>query len=274
MASGKKKRVMIACVTFETAKVVNPVMFYEVNKVHIIHYIRDPLAESSKIYLSFYDRVVDVIRERSPLDIEIVEHIEKVSDFSAMLRTVLKIIQDERAEDDGSEVYVNISSGSSEYAAASAIASMMVPGTIPFSVGTKQYTVATEDIPKVYFENGLPVGLTKDTYDPKTIHSYSIAIPDEVLVRGLRVLEERNRDGLQVTGPKMIESLKEKGIWYRKTEVSDPEKKARQRLTEAVYYQRDFVDNWSANGWVAKNSRTGKYEVTEEGRAVLGIFYT
>ena len=79
-----------------------------------------------------------------------------------MLRTVLSIIQSERARGK-CEICVNISAGSPEYSAASMVASMMVLGTIPFSVGTQEYTVPTERIPDLYFVDGQPVGLTKST---------------------------------------------------------------------------------------------------------------
>lgn len=278
LQSGRKKRIMIACVTFETTKVTDPVLFYEINRAHIIHYVRDPTSQSNNVYQEFYDRVKEIIEEQSPRPVDIVEHIEKVTDFSIMLRTVLDIIQSEHDSISSSgeecEIYVNISSGGSEYAAAAAIASMMVPGTIPFSVGTKEYTVDTEGIRRNYFVDDKPVGLTKSTYDPRQLPSYSIQIPEERLVRGLRILDQRNADRLSVTSGKMIAALKEAGLWYRDTETSDPNRKSTQRQTEAVYYQRDFIWKWLDNGWVKKDDLNSKYILTNEGRNIISTFYT
>ena len=269
---------MIACVTFETTKVTDPILFYEINKAHIIHYVRDPTSQSDSVYQQFYDRVKEIIEDESPRPVDIVEHIEKVTDFSLMLRTVLDIIQGEHAEASAAgedcEVYVNISSGGSEYAAAAAIASMMVPGTIPFSVGTKEYTVDAEGIRKNYFIGDKPVGLTKSTYDPRQLPSYSIQIPEERLVRGLRLLDQRNTKRQSVTSGKMIAALKEADLWYRDTENGDPNRKSTQRQTEAVYYQRDFIWKWLANGWVEKDSLNSKYILTNEGRNIIATFYT
>lgn len=268
---------MIACVTFETTKVTDPILFYEINRAHIIHYVRDQ-TQSNNVYQQFYDRVREIIDEQSPRKVEVVEHIEKVSDFSLMLKVVLDIIQGEHAlaaqNGEECEVYVNISSGGSEYAAASAIASMMVPGTVPFSVGTKDYTVDQEGIRKNYFIDGKPVGLTRTTFDPRKLPSYSIQIPDERLVRGLRLLDQRNSRRESVTSGKMIAALKESGIWYRDTETSDPNRKSTQRQTEAVYYQRDFIWKWIANGWVEKDDLNSKYILTDEGRNIIATFYT
>lgn len=274
MPSGRKKRIMIACVTFETSKVVEPILYYEINKAHIIHYIKDPDSESGRIYGSFCDRVVELLEERSPLHVEIVKHNERVSDFSVMLRTVLSIIMAERAESPDCEIYVNISAGTPEYAAASAIASMMVPKTIPFSVGTKEYTVPQEQIPSIYFVDGKPVGLTKSTYDPRSLPSYVIEMPEEHLVKGLRILDSRNAQNLSVTSGKMVAALKEAGLWYRDIGSRDDSKKASsQRQTEAVYYQRDFISKWVENGWAEKDQRRSRYVLTDEGRNIIGTFY-
>lgn len=274
LPSGRKKRIMVACVTFETSKVVEPALYYEINKAHIIHYVKDPDSESGKIYDSFRRRVCERLESESPREVEIVEHNERVSDFSVMLRTVLSIIQMENSGEEGCEIYVNISSGSPEYAAAATVASMMVPGTIPFSVNTKEYTVSTDRIHDVYFVDDQPVGMTKTTYPPRTMPIYAINIPEEHLVRGLRILGHRNEAKLSVTSGRMVEALKEAGLWYRDTESDDPDRKANQRQTEAVYYQRDFISKWLKNGWIVKDDLRNRYVLTESGTTVIGTFYT
>ena len=274
LPSGRKKRIMVACVTFETSKVVEPALYYEINKAHIIHYVKDPDSESGKIYDSFRRRVCERLESKSPREVEIVEHNERVSDFSVMLRTVLSIIQMENSGEEGCEIYVNISSGSPEYAAAATVASMMVPGTIPFSVNTKEYTVSTDRIRDVYFVDDQPVGMTKTTYPPRTMPIYAINIPEEHLVRGLRILGHRNEAKLSVTSGRMVEALKEAGLWYRDTESDDPDRKANQRQTEAVYYQRDFISKWLKNGWIVKDDLRNRYVLTESGTTVIGTFYT
>lgn len=278
LQSGRKRRIMIACVTFETTKVTDPIEFYEINRAHIIHYVRDSTDESQNVYQEFYDRVKEIIRNDPLRKVDVVEHIGKVTDFQLMLKTVLEIIESERisAGKAGEEcdIYVNISSGGPEYAAASAIAAMMIPGTIPFSVGTKEYTVDAEGIRKNYFIDNKPVGLTKTTYNPKSLPSYSIQIPEERLVRGLRLLDQRNEKKLSVTSGKMIAALKEAEIWYRDTESSDPNRKSTQRQTEAVYYQRDFIWKWLEKGWVRKDELNSRYVLTNEGRNIIATFYT
>lgn len=272
MPSGRKKRIMVACVTFETSKVVEPALYYEINKMHIIRYLKDPGSDSGRTYDSFCRRVRERLEQESPRPIEVEVHNERVSDFAVMLRTALSIIQMENREGE-CEVYVNISAGTPEYSAASAVASMMVPGTVPFSVGTQEYTVPSERIEELYFVDGEPVGLTKSTYPPRVVPVYNIEIPEEHLVRGLRILDSRSRSKLSITSGGMIPALKEAGIWFRDTESDDPRRKENQKQTEAVYYQRDFISKWTKNGWIRKDDLVNKYVLTEEGLSIINTFY-
>ncbi len=264
---------MVACVTFETSKVVEPALFYEINKIHIIHYVKDPASDAGRLYASFCDRVCERLKAESPRPIEIEMHNASVNDFSVMLRTVVSIIHAERKAEEDCEIFVNVSSGSPDYSAASAIASMMVPGTIPFSVNTKEYTVSPDMIRDVYYVDGLPVGLTKSTYPPRTMPVYAISIPEEHLVRGLRILHERNSAKQSVTSGRMVQALKDAGLWYRDTE-GNPDRKSNQRQTEAVYYQRDFIAKWMKNGWIQKDELRGRYVLTVDGQTVISTFYT
>ena len=122
MPSGRKPRIMIACVTFETVKVAEPVDFYEANKVYLIHY----QSENHPVYGEFYERTEKLIKERCGSRVEIVEVVEKVWKFADMLRTVVGIIEKETSDKSREcQIFVNISAGSPEYTAAAAIGSMM-----------------------------------------------------------------------------------------------------------------------------------------------------
>ena len=91
--TGKKERIMIACVTFETVKVTDPVKFYGCEKVHLIHYVkqRNP---SASVFGEFYDRVCEIIGKQNR-NVQIEEHNRNVSDFPGMLSEILSIIESE-----------------------------------------------------------------------------------------------------------------------------------------------------------------------------------
>jgi len=277
MSSGRKERIVISCVTFETAKITDPIAFYQATRVHLIWYTKNPGSEKGKIYTDFYERVCEIIKEQSPFDVHIEGHSkDAVYDFTNMLRVVLSLIQKERKDFPQSDIYVNISAGSPEYTAAAAIASMMVPGTIPFSVSTEEYTINdNKRLKEIYYENGKPVGLTKKARDPFVVPYYPIAIPKEHLVRALRVLDNRKKGKLSITNTKMIEALKEKGLWTypEETDIGRAKRKTDKSRSETVYYQRAYIDKWKEEGWIERNELTKKYEVTEEGRRILDTFF-
>jgi hypothetical protein len=288
MLSGCKSRVMIACVTFETVMITEPIVSYQTNRVHLIHWVTD-LDEFSKrhpgeddkikeyrekisIYQQFYDEVKYSI-ENDIENVEIHEHIAKVFDFSEMLRTVLAIIASEK----DSEIFVNISSGSSEFTAAAVIASMMNPDVRAFSVITDRFTIDTaENIRKSYYDKdtGRPIGLTRSVRDVKEIPKYRMEMPKEHLVLGLRILSERLRNKQHTAAKYMVYSFKHAGIWFRDTGSPSPDK-PEQDQTEAVYYHRDYVTPWLDSGWVEKDDIVkNRLKVLPDGQRIVDTFYT
>ena len=270
MTSGRKERIMIACVTFETTKITEPAKFYEATKIHLIHSANEETQDS--IYWDFYNEVCEVLR-KNRVDIKIIDqNMKRVSDFSLMLKTVLSIIEDERKEGTDCDVYVNISAGTSEYAAAAAIASMMDPGTILFSVGTASYMIP-EDKAKIHFyKDGRPVGLTDTTKEPKKLASYFIQKPERDLVCGLRILSLRIENKKPVKGPHMIYALKENDLWYKETNIDQRDQTSKEQ-GEAVYYYRYFVEKWLKEKWVVKNEQRKRYELTTLGQNIIDTFH-
>ena len=264
--SGRKRRVMIACVTFETCKVTDPVKYYGCETVHIIHYVKASSPKKS-VFSDFYDRVCDIIRSENGDSVEIVEHVGSVSDFSRMLSTVLSIIEKEQSEGD-CDIFVNISAGSPEYSAASAIAAMMSENVLPFSVNSREYSVSTdEEIIRAYYRDGKPVGLTSATYDPRKMPKYSIDKPPEHLIRGLRVLKELNDSKKRAKSTDIIPILKERGIWFRENSVGSG------KQSDTVNFHRDYVSKWLENGWVYKDTLRKRFFLTDEGENMIKTFY-
>lgn len=277
MATGKRKRIMISCVTFETIKITEPVKFYDINKVHLIHYVKDPESENGMVYQEFYDQVCRIIEKDSDGRTEIEEHTEKVSQFLPMLKLIMKIMEKELSSDEPIDLYVNISAGTSEYTAAAVIASMMNPDAIPFSVSTKRYTVKNDKIRELYYAGDVPVGLTESIYRPSLVPKYNMPRPDRNLVLGLKVLKGLNDVKHSPKGPEVIRKLKENGLWRRYAEGSfnlDPTAILEVEKSDSVYYHRDFVSKWLSNGWVERDDFNKRYELTEEGLRIIDTFYS
>ena len=276
MSSGRRERVVISCVTFETVKISDPVIYYDATRAHLIHYIRGDLDPSKKnVYKEFYDKVCSDIRKKGR-DVEIIEHLESVSNFSKMLKIILKIIDDERKRGE-CDIYVNISAGSSEYAAAATIASMMSKDVMPFSVGSNSFTISSdEEIRRFYYKDNQPVGLTSSTREPKILPIYEIQRPPEHLVKGLRVLKERIDGHESTSSSEMGPLLIEKGLWIRDMEKKSHKKKDEEKSRNqsfAVNYHRDFMQKWMELGWVVKDKVRKRDIITEKGINVLNTFY-
>ena len=262
MSSGRKERVLISCVTFEVAKIVDPISYYYATRVHLLH-----TAGEGSVYREFYDEVIRQIGAMGrPIEVE--DHKCHVYEFSNVMRQVLCIMQDEVNRcGENLEIYVNISAGTSEYSAAALMASMMNTGiAIPFTVSTDKFQVPADKIREVYYDGDTPVGLTKTTREPKAVSAYPLESPDPTRVLALKVLEEQIEKGDSCAST-MMRLLNEQGLFedYDKTPTGRPEQK------DVMRYQRNYVDYWIDKGWVEKVSKR-KSRVTRQGRDVLEVF--
>lgn len=259
---GKKERVMIACVTTETFRISEAAKFYDVDRIHLIHYV-DENNSKKWFFQSFYDQTVKLIKESLP-DTEIVESNSRVFYFDHMLRTVESIVEKENLSKVEPVIYINVSAGSPEYISAATMISMMHDNTEPVSVGAKDYLHnEDEDLKAVYFDGDTPVGLIKSTREPKTVPQFRLDAPKKRLVIGLRILDRRIEKGESVLSKDVVKEFKDSGIWERSAESNDQ-----------VYYNRDFIDKWLELKWVQRHpDMHKKLIVTDFGRFVIDTFY-
>jgi hypothetical protein len=258
-------RVAVACVTFETVKVTSPIAFMgKVDRVYLLHYTRKDEMGKENIYGSFLEEVTRQLVEIQGID-DIRPVRVKVYRFPDVLQELVKVLSREQKE--GNSTYVNISAGPNEYAAAAAIASMMVEDARPFTVGTKEWQVPEEDL-TIYFDGDKPVGMSKEVHDPRDLPCFHIEMPDEDVVRALRVLKIKLDKGHRTSYSSMIEALKVDGCWDRPTEVGT----RGPTQAEKMYYSRHFIHEWTKHEWV-KRDRRGRLELTDDGVTVTEVFY-
>ncbi|MHC1709396.1 MAG: DUF6293 family protein [Methanomassiliicoccales archaeon] len=257
-------KVVVACVVFETYKIVQPIQYLKgAGKVYLIHWVSKRNPEGGSVYKDFFSRNVDMLGDIvGPSNI--IEIAAEVYDFKKMLATILSILREERAE--GNEVFINISSGPSEYAAAATIASMMVPGVRPFSVRTREWQISGEErIRELYYEDGVPVGQSRSVYDPEDLPIFHIAMPEQRLVEGLRILDSKIKAKKSTSYASVINDLRTVGLWRE-----GPGPKVTQG--DKMYYLRNFLEPWIANGWVERVGKRG-LTITDAGRHVAEMFY-
>jgi hypothetical protein len=267
--AGRRNRVVISCVSFETVYVTNPIGYYQATRAHLIRCSGEPGSDEEADNNELFEKLCEHIRDNCP---DIVEHNANVFDYSEMLRTVFSIIEYENRRPDPSDIYVNLSAGSAEYVAAATVASMMFPETVPFSMPRDDST-ADSYVTFARLECGMPIVSTQGVGKPKPIGKYAVSIPERHLVDGLRILSEMEKKNHYPKGSEMIPLLKERGIWYRGELTEEgPEDDKRKRI-DSVYYQRDFISIWADKGWVKKDKLKKRYVLTEEGRSVVDTFY-
>ena len=260
--SGKKTTTVIACTTFETVKVSDPIVFYEADRAHLIYMSRE--GDDRK---QFYDGLVSEIREQilSKREVEIIEHNSTVYRYSDMLRTVNQIIRDER-EMFGRfvDIYVNISSGSSEYAAAAMCACMMNPGTIPFTVRVKEHNIPVERYREMIGDDN-PFGDARTVYPPRMVETFNIEPPQEDMVRYLAFFA--SIEGEPHTNVSIISMMERAGVWRY-----DPkeEMKSKQGLSNA--FRRNVLEPLIDRGWLERGISKNRWAITVSGRAILDIF--
>lgn len=288
------KRVMVACVTTEVTKITQPARDTEVDRIHLLNYVKESQSDNPESLdrEAFYGAIyAEVKRELGEFVAEIEEHQGITTyNFDECFHAIYDILYEEKRR--GSDIYVNISGGSPEYAAAASIASMMVDGVKLFSVGAKASgnTINFKKQLEQSYHDGKLVGTAFDVHKPFHIISFPLKTPDEDLLRALKVFNSIPVGGR--SNVNVIRKLIAYQLWrFAQDEVGSgtsveyegadgklqqdakrEEYEKRQRK-EAVLYQRGYIDKWKKEGWIEKSKLNGKrYELTDTGKRYMEIF--
>ncbi|RLF69412.1 MAG: hypothetical protein DRN57_00905 [Thermoplasmata archaeon] len=250
MTFGRNLRVVISCVTFDTVKIVKPALHFRADMIYLIH------QADSQPYSDFLKEVIDELESGG------IEHKEvhtNINKFEDVMRTLVRIMEKETEK--GNILYVNIEAGSAIYSSASLIASMMFNAT-SFNVGTKEHMIKDYTL---YYENGRPMGLARDVYDPFILPEFRLERPRSELVKALAIWKDvRTRFGRRKLKETMIR-LEEEGLLENVSEDG--------KVTHSgqMAFRRKFLLKWIEKGWMAKNEN-GDLEITPYGEMVLKMF--
>ena len=263
--------IMIACVTTETVMVSEPVGFYRPSEVHLFRYTRDPGTAKAKLYDDHYREARRQIRACSP-ETEIIEHSEDpIYDFRSMARCLESLNQGFLKEHPECTVLANISSGPSEFTAALEFLATLNPNVRKFKVATKEYALDESEFSGIYYVDGRPTGLSRSVYPPREIESVHLGKPDEILVKSLRIYSGMIDRGVEPTTRRMVEALKSRGLWVYKPLNVDW--RCPQEYREKANFDRRYRAMWKAMGWIDANDRKKCHRLTEQGKAVIEMFY-
>jgi len=250
MPAGQNLRVVISCVTFETVMIVKPIQYYRADRAYLLH-------RATKAPYS--DFLNEVEAQLKPIVSECVVKEFNINNFRTVMKEVIGIIKKEKEL--GNHVYVNIGAGPNVFSAAALIACMM-EGAVAFNVGTKEYTV---NDPKVFYVEGKPVGMAKDTYDPYPLPEFEIKAPKIELVGGLRAWQKLSEQKGIMSTPNIIRKLEREGLMNKIFDHGEHVSQA-----AVMKFRRNFLDPWVKNEWIQKDGR--KLNLTEKGKSILEIF--
>ena len=261
---------MVACVVTEVSAVAEPVKFYETDRVYLIHYIREDNNPRYQIYKEFYDEVVRMIKELRP-SAEIIEVSEPVYYYHDMLRTVLGIYDKEKEATGGNmDMYVNLTTGRAEYAAAAMMASMLHNDVIAFTVRAEEKMLTPEQYRQVFYDGDRPVGQYRTVKDPIRVQTFDPSILDGDFLDYLVAIDEVNAKIRKPLIRDYIDKLESEGLWdyapdQKKTKTPDEQKKRMQfsRCVTGPLIDKGFI-------LAAKGTR-GRFELTEAGQAALSV---
>ena len=270
--SGRKERVVIACVTLGVPVVVDPAVYYHAERIHLLHRIRGPEDPQYTVYGEFYDETCRRLRERLP-GIDIVEHDMDITDYTGVLRELLRIVRDEEGScGEFCDMYVNVSSGTPEYSAAAMLVCMQYSGLTAFSVRPREYALKDDSIRELLYRDGRPVGLALQVCEPEMIATFDPERQDMDLVTAMAVINEIWKNKNYATYEEMIGGLVEAGVWRyspdgRRTKTPDSQKRL-------MYFRRTYLDPMKEKGWLVEDPVVKKrYKVTEKGQAVIDVYY-
>lgn len=296
-ASLTKDKVMIACVVGEVTLITEPAIMNRIDRIHLIHYVKKGAKKDDRIryYESFYDETSKVLREAG---IDVIEHSDaETYVFRSMMKKVYSILLEEVTQN-RSLVYVNLSGGTQEYAAAAAICSMMFRDVEIFTVskGYEERTIDYDQLRMNAMKDGKLVGSCSSIGNIYTVNRFPIDHPDDNMLKAFRIYSVIRDSSVRYSNTVVIRNLILQNVWLAKgpmeegaarngtsVELEDPEKgyacpesklpkyTSRQR-GEAVQYYRIYISEWESKGWIEKIPNTKKYSITDEGRTVLEVF--
>jgi hypothetical protein len=251
-AAPRKLRVVIFCLGIETVKHISPLRYFGADKAYMLYLEKKPLFKVFRKEVA--DQANRILKE--PL----VEAEVKVYDFAATMAKIISIIRKEKALEN--IVYLNLD-GPPNYASAAMISAMM-EDCETFYTPTQDHLIT--DVKMFQDNDGKLVGLAREVKDPVMVPKFQLRMPDEDIVRGLRVWKERRDKNCLMSDAKMVEALRDKGLMGKHNSEKDASQKAK------MYYRRHFVEEWEYLGWMVKSGKS-RYAITQKGEVAIQVFY-
>ena len=259
MSMGIKPRVLMACLRYDVVKIIESIRAYSPQHVITFH---DMFSDPSNQRMIFAERFQHILEDEftntSYHNFEM-----KQKDFRDISKTLELAVVFLNNLMNYPDIFINISAGTNEFAAAATMTSMIHENVTIFTQDEEEDNLTPDAIQKIYYKGGVPTGPVTKVSEPRAIDVYHVTPPSKPLILGLRILDENMKAGKSLMAKDMIKIFMDEGIWMRDGPSQN----------DNVLYLRDFVDKWIANGWVIRGQMRNQYRITEKGRMMLDTFY-
>jgi len=259
MPSGRRYSVVIFSLSPVKELYLSALDHYDPDEVFILRPTGDdPISQSS---CEIFDTVSAEVKCSNTQDIEI-----DSTDFKGILGRIIDIKRHlQEKYGDSLDLYINISSGTHEFAAAATFASMLPKTCTAFRV--ELYSDVLDKDRIIEIVNGMEF----DVEPPETITTVQNRDPAEDVIAYLRVIKELRRQTRYPKVRQIIEVLKEEGQW-----THSPDRKSCSGRTplwkkEEMYLKRHYEDEALENGWLEKTSRD-ELVVSDKGNVMISVY--
>ena len=152
MPTGIRKRVVISCAGYDVVRIVEPIKEYSADIVITFH---DMFSDKStyNIKSSIITAMQKAIEENNPKIFELPIETD-VHDFSSIAAELEKVIGWVESLTSDPDIYINISAGTNEFAAASTMCAMLHDNVRIFTVKTLDTTLKPEVLESILFSDG------------------------------------------------------------------------------------------------------------------------
>ncbi len=260
MSSGKRETVMIFCASPLSRLYLAPLSHYRPDIVHVLIGDRDDTVSSVA-------RMVFSSSKSSIGSCEVIEHSIDTSDYNTVLGEIIGITTGlQREYGDDLDIFINITSGTPEFAAAGMFASMLPLSVTAFKADV-DCTLSPEGLSAIADGLNGSIGISgfervtclkNDGPDDEMIAFLSVV---RDLLRGTRYPKERDIiNALKAADAWSYDPYKKSG--YGRTSLEDKEER---------YLERNYISRALENGWLEKPTpRTMK--LTRSGEAYIGVY--
>ena len=263
--SGKRCRAVVACTDLDVRSVVDPIRFYEADQVILLtdNDDNDPL-------FPIRQKILEEIRSELE-DYTIMTYPTGIRDCYGMMGELWRLFSPDRI-DCMSDIYVNLSSGTVEFAIAAMSVCRKTERAVAFTVMTKEYALTSEDISKILFREDRSPGYSLKVSVPAMVMMMDLDRDRTELAECLRMMSEMRIDERNVSFSDIIARMKSCGRWdytpdRRRGKTDDAQK-------ERMFFKRNFLNPMMELGWIKEDRvMKNRFRLTPQGRMILEIYY-